>query len=76
MGNVVRFPNRDAEVEALTDLLLEMSKSSELALVHKAPDGRITIQHWGDETTPASRLRLFAEATARMAIENEMTNGH
>jgi hypothetical protein len=77
MGAVVSlFPHKEAEVDALTDLLLAMSEDSELALVHKDADGRITIQHWGDTTTPASRLRLFAEVTARMAIENEITNGH
>ena len=76
MGTVISLERtKPAEVEALTDLLLDMSEHSELALVHKSADGRLTIQHWGSEVTLASRLRLFAEATSRMAIENELEHG-
>jgi hypothetical protein len=75
MGTVVEFPRRE-EVIALTDLLLKMSKDSELALIHKDSNGLITVQHWSEHPTTASRMRLFAQAVLAEATENERHNGH
>ena len=40
-------------------------------MIVKDKNGKLTVQQWGDTATTASGLRLMAEATITLALENE-----
>jgi hypothetical protein len=60
------------ETNKLTNLLARIDQEGcELALIVKDKNGKLTVQQWGDTATTASGLRLMAEATITLALENE-----